>query len=47
MKWLNESEIVIDNRVYHITNPSWIKNVIEAYRNDNDTPKDQEATKSP
>ena len=29
MTWTNESELVIKNKVYHITNPEWIKNLIK------------------
>ena len=25
MKWINDSELVIKNKVYHISNPEWIK----------------------
>jgi hypothetical protein len=48
MKWISESEIVIGNKVYHIINPQWIRNLfaIMEKENDNDTPKDQEASQS-
>lgn len=44
MEWISPSEIEIKGKVYHITNPEWIKNLLEYMeeRNDNDTPKDQE-----
>ena len=28
MKWVSSSECVIGNKVYHITNPEWIKNIL-------------------
>jgi hypothetical protein len=34
MIWIRENELVIKNKVYHITNPVWIKNLIK--KNDND-----------
>lgn len=41
MKWISDSELVIDNKIYHITNPEWIKNIIdiqekEIIKNDED-----------
>ena len=29
MEWISESELVIGNKVYTITNPEWIKNLIK------------------
>ncbi len=47
MYWLSESEIVVKDKVYHITNPEWIKNLIKILdkKYDNDTSKNQEASK--
>lgn len=50
MKWISDSEFVIGNKVYHCTHPEWIKNFIASNstfvreENDNDTPKNKEAT---
>jgi hypothetical protein len=42
MKWISESELVINNKVYQVTNPEWIKNLLKNLeeKDDNDTPKD-------
>ena len=34
MYWKNDSEIVIHDRVYHITNPAWVKNLIKTFEYD-------------
>lgn len=41
MTWISDSELVINNKVYHITNPEWIKNLFKKMeeKNDNDTAK--------
>lgn len=47
MKWISASEIVIGNKIYHITNPEWIRNLFEKMdkeKNDNDTTKDKKTT---
>ena len=46
MEWISEGELVIKNKVYHILNPEWIKNLIRLIENDNDSTKDQEAPRS-
>jgi hypothetical protein len=48
MKWISESEFVIGDKVYHCINPEWIKKLIDYWekKHDNDTPKDQRATKT-
>jgi hypothetical protein len=39
MKWISDSELVIDNKVYHITNPEWIKNLFSIMDKENDKDK--------
>ncbi len=46
MKWISDSELVIHNKVYHISNPEWIKNLMRLYQNDNDSTEDQKASQS-
>ena len=48
MKWINESELVIKDKVYHITNPEWIKHLFKIMEkeNDNDTTENQKASES-
>lgn len=48
VEWLSEDEIRVNNKVYYISNSQWIKNIIKTleHENDNDSPKDQEATQS-
>lgn len=48
MKWISEGELLIGNKVFHISNPEWIKNLIafQEKQNDNDTSQDKEASKS-
>jgi hypothetical protein len=48
MTWISEGELVINDKVYHITNSEWIKNFINlmSKKNDYDTTKDQEAPKA-
>jgi hypothetical protein len=47
MTWLNPSEWKDSKgRVWHISNPEWIKQLMETMKDDDDTPKDKEATKS-
>ena len=38
MKWISEGELVINDKVYDITNSEWIKNFINlmSQKNDND-----------
>jgi hypothetical protein len=46
MNWISDSDFVIGNKIYHCTNPEWIKilfNIMDK-ENDNDTPQDQEAS---
>lgn len=49
MKWISESEVLIGNKVYHITNPEWIKNLEELMdkKDDNDPTAHKEAAESP
>jgi len=48
LNWISESEFMIGNKVYHSNNPEWLENLFKnmSKENDNDTPKDQEATKT-
>jgi hypothetical protein len=45
MTWLDPSKLLIGDKIYHISNPEWIKNIIGAVNHDNDTTKDKEVTK--
>lgn len=44
MNWITEDSFEIGGRVYHSYNPQWIKNLFKGLENDNDSPKDQEAS---
>jgi len=45
--WLSKGELEVNGKVYHITNPEWIKNLIRQLENDNDPTKDKEASQAP
>lgn len=47
-EFINESEVVIGNKVYHVFNRPWIENLfkIKENKNDNDTPKDSRSSQS-
>lgn len=49
MKWINDSEFVIGNKVFHTTNPEWIKTLckLQEEKNDNDPPENQEVADAP
>lgn len=43
MTWLNDGELLIGNKIYHISNRPWIENILNKEKeNDNDTTKDKE-----
>jgi len=48
MEWLDEGTLVIGNKVYHITNPNWIRNFFNRHElyYDNDTSKDQRSSEA-
>lgn len=48
MQWLDEGTFVIGSKVYHTTNPEWIRNFFNRHElyYDDDTSKDQRSTKS-
>ena len=37
MIWISESELVINNKVYNITNPEWIKNLMKELEEKDDS----------
>jgi hypothetical protein len=48
LNWISDSEFVIENKVYHSFNKPWLENLFKLMeeKNDNDTPKDKEASES-
>jgi len=48
MTWLNDGELLIGNKIYSVLNRPWIENILNNLEkeNDNDTPKDKEASES-
>jgi hypothetical protein len=47
MEWTGDSELLVADKVYDVSNPKWIKNLIRILENDHDTPQDQEASEAP
>ena len=38
MKWVSDSKLIdSENRLYHVTNPEWIKNLMRNLKDDDDT----------
>lgn len=48
LNWISDSEFVVGNKVYHSNNPDWLENLFKnmSKTDDNDTPKDKEASES-